>query len=127
MSRLFASLARCSLPVLQVHSEHISPSRAFFWRKELKSRYCCANLSGLANSYNTEDRPQQLRGHVMDHLFDDRYLVFVRVDCSHGRDPETNEEPLAECNSYEEARRIKHDSNRDCVIRYAGLNAGGGD
>jgi hypothetical protein len=63
----------------------------------------------------------------MENLYDDRYLVFVRVDRSHSTDPEVNEEPIAECQSYEEARRIKHDSKRDCVIRYAGVNAGGGD
>jgi hypothetical protein len=63
----------------------------------------------------------------MDHLRDDRYFVFLRADNAHGEQPEANEEQLAECYSYEEARRVKHDSHRDCVIRFSGSSVGGGD
>jgi hypothetical protein len=62
----------------------------------------------------------------MDNSHDDRYLVFLRLDGGHGKDPEKNEEPLAECNSYEEARRVKQNIAKDCVIRFTGC-AGGGD
>jgi hypothetical protein len=62
----------------------------------------------------------------MEQFRDDRYLVFLRADPAHSRDPEANEEPLAECHSYEEARRVKLESQRDCVIRFSG-SVGGGD
>jgi hypothetical protein len=62
----------------------------------------------------------------MDQSQDDRYVVFVRLDPAHGRDPETQEEPVAECFSYADACRVKHASLEDCVIRYIG-NVGGGD
>jgi hypothetical protein len=61
----------------------------------------------------------------MDSNYDDRFLVFVRADVAL-RDPEFNEEPVAICDSYEEARRVKHMLGRKCVIRYAG-STGGGD
>ncbi|HYV35745.1 MAG TPA: hypothetical protein VE988_08580 [Gemmataceae bacterium] len=62
----------------------------------------------------------------MDLFQDDRYLVFLRVDSAHTKNPETNEEPLAECHSYQEARRVKDEMRRDCVIRFSG-SSGGGD
>ena len=62
----------------------------------------------------------------MDLFQDDRYLVFIRLDPAHTSDPQQNEEPLAECGTYEEARRIKHQSHHDCVIRFRGC-VGGGD
>jgi hypothetical protein len=66
------------------------------------------------------------RGCTVGHFQDDRYLVFVRVDAAHGRDPAINESPLAECDSYEEARQVKFLAHCDCVIRFVG-NVGGGD
>jgi hypothetical protein len=62
----------------------------------------------------------------MDQLQDDHFVVYVRLDPAHDRDPETNEEVLAECTTYAEARRLKHASPHDCVIRYVG-GGGGGD
>ena len=62
----------------------------------------------------------------MDLLQDGQYQVYVRIDGAHGRDPATNERPLAECDSYEEARRVKQQAQCDCVIRYTGC-VGGGD
>ena len=61
----------------------------------------------------------------MDLFQDDRYLVFIRVDPAHTADPQTNEEPLADCGSYAEARRSKHQSRHDCVIRFTGCSGGG--
>jgi len=61
----------------------------------------------------------------MDSSYDDRFLVYVRVDNAHDNLPETNEEPLADCASYEEARRVKHDTARNCVIRFGGCTGGG--
>jgi hypothetical protein len=61
----------------------------------------------------------------MDFL-DECFLVFVRADTARGDEPETNEEPVAICDSYEQARRVKQDTSKKCVIRYAGC-AGGGD
>jgi hypothetical protein len=60
----------------------------------------------------------------MDSNCDDRFLVFVRADIAL-RDPEFNEEPVAVCDSYEEARRLKHALGCKCVIRYAGCSGGG--
>ena len=62
----------------------------------------------------------------MELIQDDRYHVYVRVDAAHTMDPQTNEVPIAECVSYEEARRVKFMSHRDCVIRFVG-SVGGGD
>ncbi len=62
----------------------------------------------------------------MDQFQDDGYMVFLRADPSHAKDPEGNEEPLAECHSYQDARRVKLESNRECVIRFTGT-VGGGD
>ena len=57
----------------------------------------------------------------MDQFQDDGYVVFLRADPAHAADPEANEERLADCQSYQEARRVKLESQRDCVIRFAGL------
>jgi hypothetical protein len=66
----------------------------------------------------------------MDSLHDDRFLVFLRTDPAHAETPETNEQPVASCDSYEEARRVKHalhpSLSRECVIRFHG-DSGGGD
>jgi hypothetical protein len=65
----------------------------------------------------------------MDLQHDDRFLVFVRTDPVQREAPEQNEEPVAACQTYGEARRIKlalHLSAQDCVIRYHG-DSGGGD
>jgi hypothetical protein len=62
----------------------------------------------------------------MDSVHDDRYFVFVRLDDAHNQRPDDSELPLAECESYEEARLVKSGSTRDCVIRFNG-NVGGGD
>jgi hypothetical protein len=62
----------------------------------------------------------------MDPFCDDRFLVFVRTDTRHDELPEANELPLAVCDSYEEARRIKSGAACNCVIRFGGY-AGGGD
>ena len=62
----------------------------------------------------------------MDSVHDDRYFVFVRLDNAHSPRPDNSELPLAECDSYEEARQVKLDSTRDCVIRFNG-DVGGGD
>ena len=51
---------------------------------------------------------------------------FLRRPVPHAADPEANEERLADCQSYQEARRVKLESQRDCVIRFAG-SSGGGD
>jgi hypothetical protein len=65
----------------------------------------------------------------MDMQHDDRFTVFLRADDAHAEAPERNEEPVAICQSYEEARRVKHAfhlSAQECVIRYQG-DTGGGD
>jgi hypothetical protein len=65
----------------------------------------------------------------MDLQHDDRFLVFVRTDAVQREAPEENEEQVAVCATYGEARRIKlalHLSDQDCVIRYHG-DSGGGD
>jgi hypothetical protein len=63
----------------------------------------------------------------MDYTNDDRYLVFVRIDPAHSDHPDASEVPLAECDSYAEARLIKTGSPKNnIVIRFAG-SVGGGD
>jgi hypothetical protein len=60
---------------------------------------------------------------------DDRFMVFVRAETSCLDNPDSVEEPIILCASYEEARRFQrlfHQSRRNCVIRYMG-EAGGGD
>jgi hypothetical protein len=62
-------------------------------------------------------------------LYEDRFLVFLRTDVAQATQPESNEEPVADCASYEEARRVKsvfQSSAGECVIRYQG-ETGGGD
>jgi hypothetical protein len=78
----------------------------------------------FANSFTFETLLKG--GPSMDRASDDGYLVFIRVDGPHLWAPEATEVPLAECDSYEEARRVKRDSARDCVIRFNG-DVGGGD
>jgi hypothetical protein len=62
----------------------------------------------------------------MDSISEDCFLVFARAGVAQRHTPEINEEALAVCDSYEEARRIKHANGGYCVIRYAG-STGGGD
>lgn len=65
----------------------------------------------------------------MDSRHEDCFVVFLRWDRSHAERRECEEEPLAGCSSYEEARQVKQayqDSGCDCVIRFVGP-AGGGD
>jgi hypothetical protein len=65
----------------------------------------------------------------MDAVHEDRYVVFLRVDRGECERRECDEEPLATCATYEEARQMRrhyHDSGRECVIRFVG-QAGGGD
>ncbi len=60
---------------------------------------------------------------------EDGFVVFVRVDPTHECTPESVEQPLRVCPSYEEARQLQRSfrgSQRECVIRYLGP-AGGGD
>jgi len=62
----------------------------------------------------------------MDPVHEDRFEVFVRLNRTAG---ETEEQPLAVCATYAEARRIRvafHGSPGEFVIRYVGP-AGGGD
>ena len=61
----------------------------------------------------------------MDLTSDDRFIVFVRADAGHWAGADANETPLAVCDSYEEARRVKEEAACDCVIRYAGCTGGG--
>ena len=68
-------------------------------------------------------------GTSMDARHEDCFVVFLRSDRNHPEQPEYQEEELADCSSYEEARQIKHAfdrSGRACVIRFVGP-AGGGD
>jgi hypothetical protein len=65
----------------------------------------------------------------MDAVLEDRYVVFLRVEREACERRECDEEPLATCDTYEEARQLwrrNHEAGRDCVIRYVGT-AGGGD
>jgi hypothetical protein len=65
----------------------------------------------------------------MDLVHDSNFVVYMRMDRSHGDDPERGEQPLAVCATYADARRIQRahrQAARDCVIRYEGI-AGGGD
>jgi hypothetical protein len=67
----------------------------------------------------------------MDTVHDDRFMVVLRYDDKHAKTmTDGNEQPLAYCSTYGEARRIRealHGSAAgECVIRYVG-QAGGGD
>jgi hypothetical protein len=65
----------------------------------------------------------------MSTVLEDRYLVFLRMERSESERRACDEEPLADCATYEEAREVRrryHDCGRDCVIRFVGP-AGGGD
>jgi hypothetical protein len=69
------------------------------------------------------------KGYVMDSQHDDRFLVFVRTDVAHAATPEINEEEVAICASYQDARCVKrafHLTAQECIIRYKG-STGGGD
>jgi hypothetical protein len=61
----------------------------------------------------------------MDNCNDDCFLVFVRAATALLGEPEVNEQPLAVCASYAEARLIKLRVPWNCVIRYAGCTGGG--
>jgi hypothetical protein len=67
----------------------------------------------------------------METVHDDRYMVVLRYDDNLARSTvDGNEQPLAYCATYGEARRIREalqaTAAGDCVIRYVG-QAGGGD
>ena len=65
----------------------------------------------------------------MEHSQDDRFVVWLRNDCSRSYRPDLAEHLLATCFSYADARRIQREfryTARDCVIRYVGP-VGGGD
>jgi hypothetical protein len=65
----------------------------------------------------------------MDSILEDRYLVYLRSERNEAERRACEEEPLADCASYEEARELRQqyrDSGRDCIIRFVGP-AGGGD
>jgi hypothetical protein len=67
----------------------------------------------------------------MDHVHDDRFLVFVRLDPTLVETvPEALEQPVAACSSYGEASRIRRflrgTATGECVIRFIG-SSGGGD
>jgi hypothetical protein len=57
------------------------------------------------------------------------FVVFVRNQYGSPQAPETAEQPIYSCASYEEARhwqRAIQGSHHECVIRYVG-EVGGGD
>jgi hypothetical protein len=67
----------------------------------------------------------------MESVHDDRFMVCIRYDDKKTKaSAEGNEQPLAYCSTYGEARRIRQalqgSAPGDCVIRYMGP-AGGGD
>jgi len=65
----------------------------------------------------------------MDTVHEDSFLVFVRSDRSYSGSPESVEQEVINCSTYEEARRVRgeyHAHARECVIRYVG-DSGGGD
>ncbi len=60
---------------------------------------------------------------------EDGFLVYLRTDPPHREAPDTVEQPVICCASYEDARRIQREYRRtaqECVIRYLG-DSGGGD
>ena len=70
-------------------------------------------------------------GSIMEAVHDDRFVVILRSDDKQTKTAsDGNEQPLAYCSTYGEARRIRaalHGSAAgECVIRYVGP-AGGGD
>jgi hypothetical protein len=59
----------------------------------------------------------------------DLFQVYLRDPRNDGASPETVEQPVDGCATYEEARRLRQKALRadqDCVIRYMG-ETGGGD
>lgn len=61
----------------------------------------------------------------MDSIHEDRYVLFVR---SSRGGHETEEQPLASCPTYAEARVLLRRLGRepgDCVIRFVGPSGGG--
>jgi hypothetical protein len=78
-----------------------------------------------SKSVGEEGRP------AMNHVHDDRFLVFVRLDSTLVETvPEALEQPVAACSSYGEASRIRRilrgTATGECVIRFIG-SSGGGD
>jgi hypothetical protein len=64
----------------------------------------------------------------MDRLQENCFVVFLRNEAPSQEDPETVEQEVAECASYEDARRIRGEylaHSRDCVVRYVGPSGGG--
>jgi hypothetical protein len=64
----------------------------------------------------------------MDTSSADEYLVYLRQHLRHGDPPETAEEPLMTCATYEEARQVQlahQRPGRECVIRFIGETGGG--
>jgi hypothetical protein len=65
----------------------------------------------------------------MESVLDDLFMVFLRPCGSDSTCPDSVEEPLIACPSYEEARRVLRQlrsTAREGVIRFIGA-AGGGD
>lgn len=65
----------------------------------------------------------------MDHVHEDAFVVYVRLDREQSHRPEAMEQISIPCASYEEARQVRqkcHALSRECIIRYTGT-AGGGD
>ena len=65
----------------------------------------------------------------MEAVPDDRFVVFALTEQPQPALPETVEQEVQSCATYEEARRVRrayHAAGRDCIIRFVGT-AGGGD
>jgi len=59
---------------------------------------------------------------------DDRYVVFVRLAPGSAVPPQAVEQTEIDCDSYEEARRVRQQYRRwpgECIIRYVGPSGGG--
>ncbi len=68
------------------------------------------------------------RAALMNSVLDDLFMVFLRPDDGDSSCPDTVEEPLAACPSYEEARRVLRQlrsTAQDGVIRFVGASGGG--
>jgi hypothetical protein len=64
----------------------------------------------------------------MDSASTDTYQVYLREHRRTGDLHEVVEQPLADCVTYDEARRIQQQALRaaqDCIIRYMGPTGGG--
>ncbi len=64
----------------------------------------------------------------MESVHDERFVVFVRQDCSHSKRPDLAERPLMTFSNYDDARRVQRHllrTARESVIRYVGPTGGG--